>query len=243
MKIAISTSRRGFTLMELLVTITIIALLAGISLPSMMALFDAGADKQACNIMAAQLMNARAEAIRNMTYVGVHVQLANHNVAANRALENVCFTAVVWDDPETPDNMLTLMSGSSPQRMPKHTAMGRIDDRYVSGGNYRNLGGPEGLKGFTTFTVLFSPNGKAALRVEGENIKFEPKGLLFSGSGQLWNYGDTGGGSGLLGATALTIFNIKQFVPLSGSDRAKYLDVSGMFLPINPHTGRLLPRR
>ncbi len=188
MRIAISTSRRGFTLVELLVTITVIALLAGISLPTVMALFDAGADKQACNIMAAQLMNARAEAIRNMTYVGVHVQLADHTVLANSTLENVCFAAVVWDDPETPDNLLTLAPGCIPRRMPKHTALGRIDSAYVTAaGNYENLGGDVGLKGFTTFTVLFSPNGKVALQVEGENIRFDSGGPLFSGSGQLWN--------------------------------------------------------
>ena len=250
MKIAISTSGRGFTLVELLVTITVISLLVGISLPSMMALFDAGADKQACNIMAAQLMNARAEAIRNMTYAGVHVQLADHNAPGNSALENVCFTAVVWDDPDTPeDNMLTLMPGCSPQRMPRHIALGRIDSAYVTpGGDYKGLGG-DGLKGFTTFTILFSPNGKVATQVEGQNLRFVAsgeKGLLFSGGGKLWDHSraEGGTGTGLPGATALTIFNIEKFVFASdASDRAEYLDINGMFLPINLHTGRLLPRK
>ena len=245
MKIAISTSGRGFTLVELLVTITVISLLVGISLPSMMALFDAGADKQACNIMAAQLMNARAEAIRNMTYAGVHVQLADHNAPGNSALENVCFTAVVWDDPDTPeDNMLTLMPGCSPQRMPRHIALGRIDSAYVTpGGDYKGLGG-DGLKGFTTFTVLFSSNGKVATQVAGQNLRFAPTDLLFTGAGKLWDYGTAGGNTGLPGATALTIFNIEKFVFASdASDRAEYLDINGMFLPINLHTGRLLPRK
>ena len=111
----------------------------------------------------------------------------------------------------------------------------------TSAGDYQNLGGPDGLRGFTTLTVVFAPTGKVVKQVEGKKVKFDSTDGLFDGPTRLWSHATA---SGHLGATAMTIFDIKKFTFSDGLDyRRDYLNTSGMFLPVNLHTGRLLPRK
>ena len=96
----------AFTLIELMVAITIMMLLAATALPTVSKLFTAGADKQAYNIISAQIAAARAVAIVEGTYAGVHVQIADRD-----ELENICYAAVVWIDPATSAHEFTLADG------------------------------------------------------------------------------------------------------------------------------------
>jgi len=75
----------GFTLMELLVVIGVIALVAAAAVPSIWNIFSAGADAQAYNLMSANLTAARSYAMEIGAFAGVHVQRAG----------GTCYLAVV----------------------------------------------------------------------------------------------------------------------------------------------------
>jgi prepilin-type N-terminal cleavage/methylation domain-containing protein len=87
-----STSRpgldKGFTLVELLVVISIISLLTLTILPGTLALFKSGADSQAYNVMAAMMSSARAAAIQRSTYVALHGQLAVEQRRTYSSIDN-----------------------------------------------------------------------------------------------------------------------------------------------------------
>jgi prepilin-type N-terminal cleavage/methylation domain-containing protein len=67
----------GFTLVELLVVISIIAFLGAMLIPSIVGLFSSGADSQSYAMLTAELASARTLAIKTSCYVCVHIQQAN----------------------------------------------------------------------------------------------------------------------------------------------------------------------
>ena len=241
---------QAFTLIELVVAIAVIALLSVIALPSLTALFAAGAEEQTHNIISAQLVAARSVAIHDRTYAGVHFQLADHKFPANSALKHVSFTAVVWDDPNTPEYAFSLAPGFLVQRMPGSIVAGKIDAAFVGGGGrYTGFGGqtePEGdeidpdVLEFTTFSVVFSQNGSAVQFVEGGPVLFDANSALFTGEQRLW---DPELANGRQAQTALTLMNITDFLLLDADKRIAYLDKNGLFLPVGRHTGHLLAEK
>lgn len=87
--------RRGFTLIEMTISIAVIVMVASLALPSIISIFGAGSESQAYNLLSAQLTAARALAIQNANYAGVHVQLA----ADDSGEEGRCFVAIMVYDP------------------------------------------------------------------------------------------------------------------------------------------------
>lgn len=85
--------RRGFTLMEIVIVMGIIILIASIAIPSISAMFTAGSDVQAYNLLAGQLAAARAGAVLDGTYWAVHTQM---RIADSGDLtKDSCFSAVM----------------------------------------------------------------------------------------------------------------------------------------------------
>ena len=82
--------QRAFTLIELVIVMSIIVLVAGIALPTIGTLLTSGGDAQAYNLLAGQLTIARALAVQKGTYVGVHVQMSDRLDSAGQ-----CYSAVV----------------------------------------------------------------------------------------------------------------------------------------------------
>ena len=160
---------RGFTLVELLVTITLVAIVLGVTIPSVAKLFASGATAQASNMLTAQLSIARMLAITEGTYAGVHVQLSD------RADSEDCYLAVLWDDPTTPDDhSLSLPKGQQPKKVPSGAAfadLATVNDAIDSPGMLDE----DGLEDLTTFTVLFDSTGVMVCYVRPTGSQTEPQ--------------------------------------------------------------------
>ncbi len=229
--------RSGFTLMEITVTVAIILLIMGISLPGIVRIFSAGADSQASNLLAAQLVVARSLAIQKATYVGVHVQMADETARSN--LANTCWTAiVVYEDDGSGNWGFVLPKGHQPRRMPGSMAFGELSTSFVqNNGDYKNIAN---LEDFTTFTIVFDPSGAVVRRVEGNSVTFTPGQPVFSGSKRLWKFAGAKDEDGVM---AVTMFDYTEVHARAAAARAQHLNATGQFLAVNVHTGQLFPRK
>lgn len=246
--------QRAFTLMEILVVIAIIALVMSITLPGIIGLFTAGSDSQARNVISAMLGAARGVAVENQSYAGLHVQL---DASGN------CWAVVMkYDsDPASPAyrkfipttlkydvgvNKFVTVGGLPPRRMPADMAFGEITSGYVTNdGHYKAYVNTD-FEGFTTFNIIFGPDGSLATLVGGKVPQIETNVKLFGGDGatakqQIWET------SGITlnepGASAITAFHYRTFKAMSDADRLGWLEKNGQFLCINRYTGKLLPTK
>jgi prepilin-type N-terminal cleavage/methylation domain-containing protein len=193
---------RGFTLLEMMVVIGLVALMASMALPSIIALFNSGADAQAYNLASAQLSAARAKAVVSSTYAGVHFQFADALDATGVALlrpelSGVCFSGMISYDSEK--RSFDLMPGMAPQRIPGNIAFGYASPE-VTGTNRAGVAcrldatigdneaspfdaGGTGVAGdvskFTTFSVIFNPFGAVTRFVNGDPIRFNEQSAVF----------------------------------------------------------------
>lgn len=241
--------------MELLMVACLLALLAATFLPSFVAIFNSGADSQAYNVMAAQLMMARSIAVRESIFSAVHVQIAD--ASAHPDLAGAQFAAVMVpvgeDDTSSgfPSRNFRLREGYTPQRIPGGMGFGELGSDFVSQSQtagvfsaYSQLD-DDRLADFMTFTIVFAPGGAVAKQVV--NFEFNntyAKSKLFDGSDatkRLWDQtlSESGAESSVYG---LTLFRISDILRLSAQDRADSLNRNAQFLPINVYTGQLFPR-
>jgi len=223
---------RAFTLVEVLIVITVIAMVAAIALPSIVALFGSGAQEQAYNHLAALLTASRAVAIRNATYAGVHVQMSKVD-----GMKDFCYAAVVWDDPGTEDHRLSLMKGYEPRKIPGRIAFGEISTDFVSGSEYKRI---TDIEDFTTFSIVFSPSGAVVQQIDGEKLQYKSDDEAFGGTTKLWDRPEEEDG-----VMAVVLFDYVELdVRKNNASRVKdYLDESGQYLSVNIYTGQLFKRK
>jgi prepilin-type N-terminal cleavage/methylation domain-containing protein len=235
---ATSRLNAGFTLAELLVVVGIIGLIAAVTLPSIATVFGAGADAQAYNVLSAQLSAARAQAIQNGEFTGVHVQLADPTLAGNSNLENTSFCAVM--EYKRSQSNFELSEAFESQRLPGTIAFGELTGEFVENSDYKASGFDTDaeVNDFTSFTIVFSSVGAAVKQVEGNDIVFDNSGLFTD----LWDHDMAGGASGEPATTAVTMFEYTGFKAADAAGKVAYLNESGQFLPINVYTGQLFPR-
>ncbi|MCK4627243.1 MAG: type II secretion system protein, partial [Phycisphaerae bacterium] len=108
--------QRAFTLTELLVVISVIALALTITLPSVISLFTAGADLQSRNVISSMMGAARGVAIGNQSYACVHVQIGT---------DGKCWAAVLQYDKDPSSasfGKFVPVDGFPPRRMPADMA-------------------------------------------------------------------------------------------------------------------------
>ena len=201
-------NRVGFTLIELIVVVSIIGLLTVIALPTAVALLSSGSDAQAYNLLCGHLALARAIAVENGTFAGVHVQMADP--VADPNLADTCFIAIVWIDPSSLGDAypkFTLADRTRPKKIPGGIAFGGwnilhepnyiwTDSLTASEGYF--VEDPDGsditvsVKDFTTFTIIFSPAGSIITKVNDRNIVFDddPDDPLFGANAvpKLWDH-------------------------------------------------------
>jgi prepilin-type N-terminal cleavage/methylation domain-containing protein len=262
-----TTPRRatGFTLIEMMVVIGLVALLAAMALPSIVSLLSAGADAQAYNLIAAQLTFARALAIERVNFAGVHCQIADAPDPADATKllrpkqEDVCYSGVVLiDDANTNTGSQKLFTGyTAPKPVPGGIGLGQVVTA-VSSGDTATVGtsdtspytGNAGDKvKFTTFTVVFTASGTVVRTVDGGLVVYWGNDPLFrvaaalstdiAGRRQLW---DLTNANNHYGATAIALFEMRRYAPMSSADRLTYLNASAQLLPLNTYTGQLYQR-
>jgi prepilin-type N-terminal cleavage/methylation domain-containing protein len=181
--------RTGFTLLEMMVVIGLVALMASMALPSVIALFNSGADAQAYNLISAQFTAARARAVVSNTYAGVHVQMAD---ALNEAgtllrpeLDGVSFSGLIVYDSE--QKWFDLTPGMVPQRIPGNVSFGYASEVVLrptgaltgtleatigtsAGSPFTGMAGT--ITKFTTFSVIFNSLGAVTRFANGDPIHF-----------------------------------------------------------------------
>ena len=232
--------RRGpggaFTLIELMVVISIIALTAALVLPTVARIFSASADEQARSVLGAMLAGVRATAIENACYTAVHVQMGK---------DGRCWAAALIGEGQGADTVLVLMEGSAPRQMPGSMAFGEISGDFVEtqGGNdpdlYRPLSDDE-LEDFTSFTVAFGPEGAAVRQIGGAELTLENNQNLFDddplAEEAVWETCP----DPEFGVRAVTYFPYAELKVRDADQRATYLDENGQFICLSCLTGRLM---
>lgn len=241
-----NTKRRSaFTLLELMFVCGIIALVATIVLPSIISIFNSGADAQAYNVVASQLSAARALAMRTASYTAVHIQAP----AASLKMNNALYIAILRP---TSTGEFGLAPGFAPIRIPSGIGFAVLNSATIDySGNYI----PAGLKdpNCTTFTFIYAPTGELSRRVNGRTLPFDPTDPLFlvGSPSLLWDPLLVDGmdrGNGTTGATACTMFDWGQYTAARNTTNSTaalsaLFNEQAMFLPVNMQTGQLYPRR
>ena len=234
----VSTRTTGFTLIELSVTLAIILMVVAMTLPTMMKLIDSRANMESFNLVAAQLSAARAEAVNDTTYAGVHLQLDTETDMA----EKTAYSMVITIPPANLEDTNPVFKRHDlfmPRRLPGSTAMGKLTSEFITDANpslYQNLSDAN-LESFCSFSIIFSPDGSVVTKVKGANIMFDSADPMFSGiQTKIWDHTVADNKPGI---KAFTLFNYLELLKLEAAERATYLDENGQFLPVNMHTGQL----
>jgi prepilin-type N-terminal cleavage/methylation domain-containing protein len=241
--------RAGFTLAELLVVIGVIVVSLSIVLPTVHALFTAGAETQAIAAMSAALGAARGCAIEQKTYALLHVQ--------PHWKDEKCYAAVFkYDSTKDPPGFVPPL-GYRPWQMPGGIAFGEVTARYITVDtdmmdDYDNdvLYEDGEPRNFCTFNVVFAPNGSLTEYVHGKVPQFlianaplfeppEDKDGRKLWDQKLWDWDPDNVSINEKGIRMMTVFDYERLklVP----NRADELNESGRFLVVNPYTGQLLP--
>jgi prepilin-type N-terminal cleavage/methylation domain-containing protein len=246
------SARGAFTLIEILVVVALIAMVMGLALVNTATIIRSSADTQAYNLLAAQLRAARALAIQQNTYAGVHVQLAKEPISASNPKLRKAYSTVV--------SLVSSLDAAGPaefqqaegfryRAVPGTIAFGDLTNRQdeIFDGDEFDLPSTGGWSGsedttnlneeFTSATILFSPEGRIVRNVLGKQIEVRGS-LVGSGGKALWRPIDPENG-----ARALCIFDLTAYLTAGGRDAAnKYLDLNASYLPVNVHTGQIYER-
>jgi len=244
-------SAGGFTLFELLIVVGIIILVLTITLPTIISMLSSGADAQAYNLLAGQLMASGALALENDAYVALHVQTVQQSaVNANEDLRAACFSAVTWIDPNVSNaTTFTLAEGYTANRTPGTLGFGEISPTFVNGSNFQlnanasaegTAMGTGGLADFTAFSIVFNPRGEVVTQFNGGSIQFAPALAQDNAADRFWSHTHANNEQGI---RAVTLFDYGETVALADAAiQAAYLDSTAQFLPVNTYTGRVFPR-
>ena len=236
----------GFTLMELLVVIGVIALVAGLTVPSIANFMTAGSDSQAYNLLLAMASAGRADAVRTHNYTAVHVQCEVKNDLAGPPVGKSYIGLFKFDKG---NGLFTAHTDFAPKALPGGMAFGEGSDYFLGAANtLQNLNNAN-MQNFTSFSIVFGPSGSLVRSVPpisgSSKIRFLPTDAYFVGATQLW-YQEVANANGIGedGARCVWIFKMQEFMAIgdNAAKRKDWLTTNGQQIPLNYHTGQLFPR-
>lgn len=258
--------------------VSIIALTLGMILPTVRAIFMAKTDRYAEGALTAMLGVTRGVAIETQNYALLHVQIGvddecwasvfRYDPTTGKFVAGyfVCpkhpnvREKIPGNCPSCPANTPLIWNGLLPRLVQKGMAFGEVSARdpakepgqfrYVSGEAYQTaLNDPNGWAGFTTFNVIFAPDGTLVTDVNGDPPDFDTECAAFADAPErIWDPGP--GDPALLinetGVRIITVFDYK--VAKLKTDRTAFFNekdssgeyLRGRFLVINPYTGQLI---
>jgi len=230
--------RTGFTLIEMMAVVGIIALVTAMVLPTVARLFRASSDEQARQILSAALTGARAKAIEDAEYRIVHVQVGKEgstwvcSMAGRDEGRGMEFGGVglLW-----------------PRRIPGRIAFGGIAAKFLLADGYRENLTDGVLEDFTEFNIGFSPDGMVVTDINGAAFALDSTSPVFG-------MDDTGPAIwdryrwAEFGVRAVTYFPYPELRsrPATTNDpeleetRTAYLNANSQFLALSPLTGRVM---
>lgn len=240
-----SKSKHGFTLIEVLVVLGVIAILVGITLPGIIDIFSSGSEGQAFSVTNSLLRTARAYAIENSVYTAVHFQPADRDLEEYSDRWSTFASIMVWNED---DGYFEMPAGFEPVAIPGGVAVGAVDDRFFnSDGSIRPFDEiSRTVEMLVTATVIFSPEGKVVRRAPTSNghAKFNlAGGDLFSGDLRIWDNDDSIWKMETLGVTAVTFFPLQECMSIAPGNVPYFLQDKAAFTGINLYTGQLFPRK
>lgn len=233
---------KAFTLVELMVVLALVVLISVVTLPSVIRIFNSGADAMTYNLMSAQLEGARMRALESGAPAGIHAQLADPTARPDLAGAQYSTVITYNDQTGVPEyQKFTQAPGYVPRALPGSMAVGEAD-KFRTGGNWDQISKDDLDGDFTTFSMIFSATGVLVTTVAGLNIDFHADvgyNGLFSGTDtKLWELP-----AAEPGTTALTIFNYAEASLLTPAQRQAYLNESAQYLPVSFYTGMLYLRK
>jgi prepilin-type N-terminal cleavage/methylation domain-containing protein len=235
----------AFTLIEVLVVISIVVILLAVSVPTIRALTKGNSQKQAVNLMTTMLANARATAIstRKTTGIVIYEYPAVANKTSNEATSFIQPITQSKYNGVTKVRYFVRVPGSGAQRLPSGIQVATLD---VGQNAFRtqsaNADGQNGGQfGASSRAILFDNNGQMLLTT---GIGTDPS-LSADAVAQAWNlHGEvsvTRGSSspGFLVYDAV-LFNASHTANPSAASDATWLQQNSDVIVVNAYTGNVI---
>ncbi len=194
----------GFTLIEMMIVVTIIIILAAVAIPNTGKLIRSQRMSSAENLIASAMSQARAHAIKKQTYAGIRFQFDTRGWQEGRQ-----YAVLIEHNPLISGYAFTAIPNAKPLALPKGIALisGDIDkelladrDAYLSNydpfvtidsGDWKYC-----MDYAATFSIVFSPTGQIAnIRVYLQSRSAQDQLINYTGEFLLFKEiaGDAGG--------------------------------------------------
>jgi prepilin-type N-terminal cleavage/methylation domain-containing protein len=248
--------RRAFTLIEVLVVISIVVIMLAVAVPTIRALTKGNSQKQAVNLMTTMLANARATAIstHKPTGIVIYEYPAVANKVSNEATSFIQPVTQSKYDGANKVRYFTRVQGSGPQRLPSGIQVATLDAGVnafrTQSANAETAAG--GNFGASCRVILFDSNGQMLL---ANGIGTDPS-LATDAVAQAWNlHGDQKSSGGNIQQTRgssspgfliydAVLFNAEHTAAIAAGNEATadpiWLRQNSDVLVVNAYTGNVI---